>query len=54
MGNKYEDPGNTQNKEERVGNGGYVTTEKGDVQTKEEWNEELKRRKEDPNWYRES
>ncbi len=50
MANTYESPEIKNNDEELDG---VVTDEKGTVETKEEWEEELKRRKEDPNWWRE-
>jgi|GEM_PF-2337406 len=51
MTNKYEFPGAEEDKEKLEG---VIIDEKGNVETEKGWNEELKRRKEDPNWWREN
>ncbi len=51
MAHNYEAP--SENTGEKIENEGYVTSEKGDVKTENEWDIEKKRREEDPNWYRE-
>lgn len=49
MTNKYEFPGTGE--EEKLE--GVIVDEKGGVETKEEWDEELRERQEDPSRWRE-